>query len=202
MVQDRRVAFIRKWLARGRQEEDLFDRFLARWIALVIAAQRLRDHYGDSVGGDTDRLRVIDYFSANRDLVLGVLAGHEREMKELAGRHGQVYGNPIVDASRDLRPLFRSLAQHYTSNVPMASDELVRAVAELLNKIRNNVFTVSAILPDGTILETVCRPQENWSAFAVWQGGEWRIQPGFRVNSTERLVPHSPQNNLGLTTRS
>jgi hypothetical protein len=71
----------------------------------------------------------------------------------------------------------------------------IKTIVEQVKRQRD-LPAVSAILPDGTILEMVCRSQDNWSAFAVWQGEEWRIESGFSANPTERLVPYSPQNNL------
>jgi len=55
---------------------------------------------------------------------------------------------------------------------------------------------VSAVLDNGTILEMVYCPDEKSSAFAVWQGDQWRHEAGFNLSPLERLVPYSPQNNL------
>lgn len=74
-------------------------------------------------------------------------------------------------------------------------DHNLKDIADQI-KQQKDIPTVSAVLPDGTILEMVCRPGENWSAFALWQGEEWRIEAGFSVDARERLAPYSPQNNL------
>lgn len=58
------------------------------------------------------------------------------------------------------------------------------------------VPTISADLPDGTLIEMVCRPEDNWSAFAVWNDGRCRSEPSWSPSPAERLVPYSPQNNL------
>ena len=68
---------------------------------------------------------------------------------------------------------------------------------DIVESVKQRDFPgVSAILPDGTILEMVCRPEDNWAAFAVWQGEAWRLESGFPLSPSERLVPYSPHNNL------
>jgi hypothetical protein len=64
------------------------------------------------------------------------------------------------------------------------------------DKKERAVPTVSAILPDGGILEMVCRPEERRTAFVLWRDGRWTIEASINVNSFERLVPYSLRNNL------
>lgn len=40
----------------------------------------------------------------------------------------------------NLRELFERLSRHHLNQVPMSDDERVEAVAELLNRVRKNVF--------------------------------------------------------------
>ncbi|MBI4483199.1 MAG: hypothetical protein HY652_09940 [Acidobacteria bacterium] len=145
MVSDRRVTFIRKWLSRARDAEDEFDRFFSAWIALVVAAQRIRDPSGRLVEDDSDRKRVVDYFQAKKLAIRRAVEKHQQEMTWLARRRGTrrgtSYGNPIVDTGNpDLRNLFTRFSDHFTGRATMPEDDLVIAVAELLNKVRNNVF--------------------------------------------------------------
>jgi hypothetical protein len=58
------------------------------------------------------------------------------------------------------------------------------------------VPTVSAVFDDGSILEMVYRPEEKRTAFVLWKDGEWKFEPNVSVNSFERLVPYSANNNL------
>jgi hypothetical protein len=62
-------------------------------------------------------------------------------MVSLARRRGTNYGHPIVDTGNpQLRDKFSKLAAHYTQDHSLSEEELVETVAELLNKIRNNLF--------------------------------------------------------------
>ncbi len=56
--------------------------------------------------------------------------------------------------------------------------------------------TVSAVFPDGTILETVYRPEDRQTAFVLWRDGKWTTETTIAEDSLHRLVPYSPQNNL------
>ena len=63
-------------------------------------------------------------------------------------------------------------------------------------KQQKPVPTVSAVFDDGAILETVYQPTEKKTAFVVWKEGEWKFEPSISVDSFQRLVPYSPNNNL------
>ena len=150
MVHDRRVAFVRKWFQRAREADDEFDRFFSAWIALVVAAQRLPSKK------DTDRKRVVAYFRAKKSRVMSAVKKREQEMMWLARRQGTMYGTPIIDIDTDneyLCNLFTKLSRHYTSKEAMPDDEFVKALAELLNKIRNNVFHGAKVYDDKEDLE-------------------------------------------------
>jgi hypothetical protein len=54
---------------------------------------------------------------------------------------------------------------------------------------------VSAVLPDGSLVEMLYRPEENRTLFCVSKGGGIRYEPNLLVNG-ERLVPYSAHNNL------
>lgn len=56
--------------------------------------------------------------------------------------------------------------------------------------------TVSAILPDGRIVEMLYDADARRTAFAVWQEGSWQEESWIDVEGGERLVPYSPTNNL------
>jgi hypothetical protein len=73
MVDDRRLTFIGKWVTRANGAEDEFDRFFSAWIALVVAAQRVRDQSGRYLEEDSDRQRVVDYFRVKRGAIARVL---------------------------------------------------------------------------------------------------------------------------------
>jgi len=56
--------------------------------------------------------------------------------------------------------------------------------------------TVSAVLGDGTILETVVDPEAKRTSFVLAKDGEWRSVDSVSIDSSARLVPYSPRNNL------
>jgi hypothetical protein len=141
MAVDRRVEFVQKWYQRARESTDDFDRFFYLWIALIAAAQRFRTSTGRHVDEDTDGRRVVDYCKGNTQSMLRVLEQHRHNMRALARRKGTQYRNPIVDTGNPvLREHCRQLSQHYLENKPLSDEDLVVYVAELLNKIRNNLF--------------------------------------------------------------
>jgi hypothetical protein len=68
-------------------------------------------------------------------------------------------------------------------------------IAEQVKHLRD-IPAISAVWDNGTIIEMVYRPEEKSSAFAIWQGDQWRYEAGFSLGPAERLVPYSPHNNL------
>ncbi|MFN0009567.1 MAG: hypothetical protein ACKVXR_16845 [Planctomycetota bacterium] len=60
----------------------------------------------------------------------------------------------------------------------------------------NRVPTVSAVLPDGTLIEMVFDPTRGVTAFARSKDGAWDLVPECQVPDGRRLVPLSPRNNL------
>jgi hypothetical protein len=90
---------------------------------------------------DTDREKVLAYFAGNAEKVSQVLRENEEILRRLASRRGTRHRGWIVDTgNRGLQTKFRRLSAHYLSGAPLAATEAVDALAELLNRIRNNVF--------------------------------------------------------------
>lgn len=56
--------------------------------------------------------------------------------------------------------------------------------------------TVSALLPDGRIVEMVYDAAERRTALVVGTGDDWRQEPTIEVAPGERLVPYGARNNL------
>jgi hypothetical protein len=54
---------------------------------------------------------------------------------------------------------------------------------------------VSLTLKDGTIVETLYRPDENKTLFGIWRDGEYSEHP-FINEGKRQLIPYSPENNL------
>jgi hypothetical protein len=75
------------------------------------------------------------------------------------------------------------------------TEKNINTIAEGVKKQRG-IPTVSAVLPDRTVVEMIYQPKERQTAFALWQDDAWRIEPSIHVTPGERLVPYSPDNNL------
>jgi hypothetical protein len=55
--------------------------------------------------------------------------------------------------------------------------------------------TVSSVLPDGSLVEMLYRPEENRTLFCVSKDSEIRYETNLLANG-QRLAPYSPRNNL------
>ncbi len=55
---------------------------------------------------------------------------------------------------------------------------------------------MSAVLPEGRLVEMVFDPVEQRTQFVLWQNGSWRFEPVVRTPAGERLIPYSAHNNL------
>src|SRR5216684_8590247 len=67
--------------------------------------------------------------------------------------------------------------------------------AEEVKKERR-IATVSAVLDDGTLVEMVLDPKTRRTSFVLEKEGEWRSADSVPIDSSARLVPYSPRNNL------
>jgi hypothetical protein len=139
---DKRLIFVRKWFQRASQADDPFDRFFSLWIALVVASQRARTNKGSRyIEDDNDRKRILDYFLSNECKVFQALQNHQDILLKLSQRRGTRYRSPILDTGNPvLGEKFLGLAKHYNRSLILSEEELVEAVAELFNKVRNNLF--------------------------------------------------------------
>jgi hypothetical protein len=60
---------------------------------------------------------------------------------------------------------------------------------------RNDIPTVSALLPDGTIVELVCQWDPPRTLLALYSAGRWTLRPHVKGVGA-RFTPFSPNNNL------
>jgi hypothetical protein len=74
----------------------------------------------------------------------------------------------------------------------------MQTVKEALNdrEPTRDVPTVSAVLKNGSILETLYDSGAGETRFAVWRDGAWTVEQSHAVNPVYRLVPYSADNNL------
>jgi len=77
---------------------------------------------------------------------------------------------------------------------PMTKSDLSKAVEEV--KKERRIATVSAVLEDGTVVEMVLEPKTRRTSFVLEKGGTWHFGDSVPLDSSARLVPYSPRNNL------
>ncbi len=156
MREDRQLTFSRKWWQRGQAEEDPFDRFFCLWIALVVSAQRYATYHGEARWDATDADRVRLYFSGMQSGVLAALSRHDASLRRLSQRRGTLYGNPIVDTGNpELKSKFKAFAEHFSGGTKLPPALLVEYTAELVNKVRNNLFHGLKIYDDREDLQVL-----------------------------------------------
>jgi len=73
------------------------------------------------------------------------------------------------------------------------SEEIKKAAEKVKKQMATP--TVSAVLPDGSLVEMLYRPEENRTLFCVSKDGEIRYETNLMVNG-QRLAPYSAHNNL------
>lgn len=135
--------FVRRWCDRASESNDPFDRFFSAWIALVIAARGHLDEQQLSQP-DTDRKAIIQYLEAHAPEVTSVLGDLPDQTRWLAHRKGTGTDKPLLDVQHysppHLRQLFDDLAQVWSGQATRKPKWLARAIAEMINHIRNNMF--------------------------------------------------------------
>ncbi|MGO8753408.1 MAG: hypothetical protein ACLQNE_46320 [Thermoguttaceae bacterium] len=72
-------------------------------------------------------------------------------------------------------------------------EDIKKTVEEV--KKRSARPTVSTTLSDGSLVETLYRPEEHQTLFCIWRDGDCRYENSLFDNG-RRLVPYSPDNNL------
>lgn len=151
MNKDKREQFIEKWFIRGHHEHDAFDKFFYLWIALIVAAQSHLPLNRMSFEKDSDKVK--EYFKVHKDQILYAIKENKNNMVKLACRKGIQLDTPILDALGELQKKFSKLSAHYVKNEPIDEEQLVKIVAELLNRIRNNLFHGRKIYDDKEDIE-------------------------------------------------
>jgi hypothetical protein len=83
----------------------------------------------------------VEWCKLNTLNVKGIIELNHETLHHLGQRRGSKYGNPIVDASRTLTVYFSRLRQYFRGEYEYKKEnDLAADFAELLNKIRNNLF--------------------------------------------------------------
>jgi hypothetical protein len=146
MSSDPRAHFVARWFRRGVEAGDPFDRFFSLWIALVVAATKWCNDIGKGKPGDTDGKRIALFLKNNPSSVLRAIDARAEQMTALAKRRGRWLDTPVLDIdgetrhSRAVRAKLERFSRHYCSAMRLSDAEKVDALAEILNRVRNNTF--------------------------------------------------------------
>ena len=138
MAPDKQAQFIAKWFTKAEQDTDVFDRFVSAWVALTIASQRHRTIRGHRRRDETDRERIIDYFKSNAAKLRAAVQENVVELRRLAERRG-TRGGTIVDGAT-IQVHCRIFKSTVLGTSTCTNEHLATATAEILNKVRNNLF--------------------------------------------------------------
>jgi hypothetical protein len=98
-----------------------------------------------------------------------------------------------IAASSKFSPPFILFDHGYREEMEHITRDL-KAAAEKA-KERNIAPTVSTVLPDGTLIEIVYRPEERRTLLCIARDGEIGYETSL-MDDNKRLVPYSPENNL------
>lgn len=143
-----RSQIMNEWFDRGAdayQNKNDFEAFIYLWISLVVGC---KVYFGANITIDkhaqknTTDLEVIKYwFRNNSTVVKQILDNNSNTLSILGTRKGTYFGNPIIDASKNLQIVFGRLKGYFSGIYNYDSDKKVSEdFSELLNKIRNNLF--------------------------------------------------------------
>jgi len=134
------------WFKRGesaKNNDNPFEAFIYLWISWVIGCRIYISYnvHRDDRSNSTDREDVILWCKNNSNVVAQIIDDNYATLESLGKRKGSKYGDPIVDANVKLSSIFSSLSRYFRNDYTYKKNsELAETFAELLNKIRNNLF--------------------------------------------------------------
>jgi hypothetical protein len=145
---DQREQIMYEWFEKGEDafnKKNDFEAFIYLWISWVVAC---KIHLGNNkpyqsfVQKDLDDRRIItEWCDSYAPEIKECLNKNIQHLMPLGKRVGSHFKNPIVDASEKLREKFTKLSSFFNgNNIYKYDNELTVDFAELLNKIRNNLF--------------------------------------------------------------
>ena len=145
---DQREQIMYEWYEKGvdafNQEND-FEAFIYLWISWVVACKidlGNNKPYSSFVQKDLDDREIIIEWCKNYAPELKKCINENlKNLIYLGNRQGSHYKDPIIDASQILQAKFTLLSRFFRGKYIYNYDEdLAADFAELLNKIRNNLF--------------------------------------------------------------
>ena len=136
-----------EWFANGNKalkDQNYFEAFIYIWISWVVAC-KIDQGYNRNTDEPKHRLedgKLVEKWSERNGLLIGrVVQKNLLELRMLGHRKGGKYKNPIVDFSEFKPTKFGNLSAYFRDEFQYESSrDLARDMAQLLNKIRNNLF--------------------------------------------------------------
>ena len=152
---DSRDEIMHSWFQRGEKalkEENIFEAFIYLWISWVVACKKSNGfNYSTEFRfkkDETDREEIKLFCQGNCNSINEILQNHKTSMDYLANRKGSKYRNAIIDASEGQRKKFHELMRDIKGEINLSERQRAGYFAELLNRIRNNLFHGDKIYND------------------------------------------------------
>lgn len=146
MAGDGRSERLKKWFRKAETEKDIIDRFIYGWLAMTIAANIEFTHSGIPDPKINDRKRVIHYFKKHSEAVETAAQEHNANSLTLSKRMGPE-GGVILDALA-IQEHCKNFRRKVLKQGACSSSDFAEATAEILNRIRNNLFHGSKLYDD------------------------------------------------------
>ncbi len=175
---DQREQIMYEWFEKGEEafnNKNTFEAFIYLWISWIVACKiNLGNNktYSSYVQKDLDDRKIIIEWCKNyAPEVRECIYDNMKYLVPLGSRVGSHFKNPIVDASKNLQEKFTQLSNFLKGKeIYKYDDELTVDFAELLNKIRNNLFHGNKSYDnqdDKFLLEAVIPVLKDITLFAV-----------------------------------
>lgn len=142
-----RERIMNEWFAKGNDaltDANYFEAFIYIWISWVVAC-KIDQGYNRNTDDLKNRLedgKLVEKWSERNGLLIGrIVQKNLLDLRMLGYRKGGKFKNPIVDFSQNSPTKFENLSAYFRDEFQYASSrDLARDMAQLLNKIRNNLF--------------------------------------------------------------
>lgn len=133
-----------EWFENGKhalERENLFEAFIYLWISWVVACKIHRgNNYAVSPNLEDSKV-VADWSKSESSAVSEIIEKQLVTLAPLGNRRGSTYGNYIVDSSVRLQEIFSRLSRYFRREYAYEDKrQLASDFAELVNKVRNNLF--------------------------------------------------------------
>ena len=146
---DQRQKIMNEWFERGesaQEHQNKFEAFIYLWISLIVGC---KIEMGNNIPAtkymqkDIGDLECIKYwFKSHSAFVNDQIKRNWQTLSALGKRTGSHFGDPIIDTkSSNLKVRFARLKKYFNGTYAYDKDKQpAEDFAELLNKIRNNLF--------------------------------------------------------------